>query len=130
LRVFFGLTALVDDGIVVDEVKKGVTSMFPVRVLRERLGADGMAELHTVVNDAGRQWKEDVLAITAERFERRLAEEIGALRVDMAKEFAVTRADLAETRVSLFKWSFVFWIGQVAAVTGMMAFLLRTLGPR
>ena len=85
LRVFFGLTALVDDGIVVDEVKKGVTSMFPVRVLRERLGADGMAELHTVVNDAGRQWKEDVLAITAERFERRLAEEIGALRVDMGR---------------------------------------------
>jgi hypothetical protein len=37
----------------------------------------------------------------------------------MAKEFAVMR-------VELLKWSFLFWIGQFAAVSGMMAFLLRT----
>jgi hypothetical protein len=41
----------------------------------------------------------------------------------MAKDFAATRADL-------LKWSVVFWIGQFAAMSGMMALLLRTLGPR
>ncbi|HKY20880.1 MAG TPA: hypothetical protein VJM31_06645 [Vicinamibacterales bacterium] len=102
-----------------------------------------MAGLQVFVDDAGRQWKDDVLAITGERFERRLGEEIGALRVDMAKEFAAVRvetarefaairvelrADLATMRVSLLKWSFLFWIGQFAAISGMMAFLLRTIG--
>ena len=101
-----------------------------VRALRERLGNEGMAGLDVVIDEKGGQWKDDVLAIAGERFERRLAQEIGALRVDMAKEFASVRVDLAETRASLLKWSFLFWIGQFAAVSAMMAFLLRTVGPR
>ena len=105
-----------------------------VRALRERLGNEGMLGLHIVIDEKGRQWKEDVLGIAGERFERRLAEEIGALRVDMAREFASVRVDMAkefaETRASLLKWSFLFWIGQFAAVTAMMAFLLRTVSQR
>jgi hypothetical protein len=115
-----------------------------------------MAGLQIFVDDAGRQWKDDVVAIAGERFERRLGEEIGAFRVevakqfadfrvDMAKEFAAVRAEtakefaavrvdlatgLAATRVSLIKLSFLFWIGQVAAIGGIMALLLRTLVPR
>ena len=95
-------------------------------------------------------------AVTAERFERRLAQEIGALRVDMAKASAALRIDLAkesgalraemaqefatvrkemqvglaETHASLLKWSFLFWVGQFAAVSAMMAFLLKTIGTR
>jgi hypothetical protein len=109
-----------------------------VGALRERLGHDGMAGFYTVIDEkideTGHQWKGDVLAVAGERFERRLAEEIGALRVDMAKEFAALRVEMArestETRTSLLKWSFLFWIGQFAAVSAMMAFLLRTIGPR
>jgi hypothetical protein len=75
-----------------------------------------------------------VLSISVDRFERRLAEEIGALRVDMAKEFAAVRIEMAtlaaSTRADILKWSFLFWIGQFAAVTAMMAFLLKTIGPR
>lgn len=104
-----------------------------VRVLREKLGNEAMLGLHVVIDEKGRQWKEDVLAITGERFERRLAEEMGALRADMAKEFVSVRVDMAkefaETRTSLLKWSFLFWIGQFAAVSAMMAFLLKTIGP-
>ena len=97
------------------------------RALRVKLGDEGMAGLHIVVEGAGRQWKDDVLAITGERFERRLAQEIGALRVDMAKEFSATRlviaSGLADTRTSILKWCFLFWVGQVAAMTGIMALL-------
>ncbi len=129
--------------------------MSAVRALREKLGEDGMSGLHIVVNDAGRQWKDDVLGIAGERFEKRLSEEIGVLRVDMAKEFAAVRVDmangfaavraemaqesaairkemgigLAETRADLLKWSFLFWVGQFAAVSAMMAFLLRMTRP-
>jgi len=115
-----------------------------------------MSGLHATVRDAGRQWKEEVLVVAGERFERRLAQEVGALRTDiagefaavrtdmakefaalrtdMAKEFAAVRAEmavgLASTRVSLVKWCFLFWVGQVAAIGGIMAFLLRTIVPR
>ena len=79
-------------------------------------------------------WKEEVLSLASERFERRLSEELAALRVEMAKEFAAVRVEMARgfaaTRADLLKWSFVFWIGQFAAMSGMMAFLLRTLAPR
>ena len=105
-----------------------------VRALREKLGDDAMADLRAFIDVEGRRWREDVLSIAAERFERRLAEEIGALRVDMAKEFAAVRVEMAtlatSTRADILKWSFLFWIGQFAAVTGMMAFLLKTIGPR
>jgi hypothetical protein len=49
-------------------------------------------------------WKEEVLSLAGERFERRLSEELATFRVEMAKEFA--------------------------AMSGMMAFLIRALGPR
>jgi predicted nuclease with TOPRIM domain len=35
---------------------------------------------------------------------------------------------LAETRAELLKWSFLFWIGQLAAISGMLAFALRSIG--
>ena len=127
--------------------------MSAVRALREKLGDDGMAGLHAVVNEAGRQWKDEVLTVTGERFERRLAEEIGGLRIDMAKEFASLRIEMAkefgavrsemaaefadvrkemavgfaQTHTSLLKWSFLFWVGQLAAMGAMMAFLLRAI---
>ena len=111
-----------------------------------------MASLHIVVDDAGRKWKDDVLAIAAERFERRLAQEMAAARVDMAKEFALVRTEAAREctaiRVdmanefaavrseaaanvsTILKWSFLFWIGQVGAMSAMLAFMLRAIGPR
>ena len=121
----------VDDGIVVVEVEKGVCPMESVvRTLRVKLGDEGMSGLQIVVDNAGRQWKDDVLEITGERFERRLSEEIGALRVDIAKEFAAVRVDMAAMQANLLKWSFLFWVGQFAAASAMTAFLLRTVGAR
>ena len=119
--------------------------MASVHSLREKLGDDGMRGLQTFVDDAGRQWKEDVLLVAGERFEHRLAQEVGALRTDMAKDFAAVRVEMATEfaavrvemaqqfaglRVEILKWSFLFWLGQFAAITGTMAFLLRTLGSR
>jgi hypothetical protein len=101
--------------------------------------------MESTIRAWGETWKEEVLSIAGERFERRLSEEFATFRVEMAKEFAAVRGemakefaavrvetakDLAATRADLLKWSFIFWIGQFAAVSGMMAFLLRTLAPR
>ena len=48
-----------------------------------------------------------------------MAREISALRQDIRK-------DLSSVRVELLKWSFLFRVGQVAAIAGLLAFMLRT----
>jgi len=74
-------------------------------------------------------WAEHVLSIAAERYERRLTQEISSLRVDMKREmhdgFTALRKEMSELRAELLKWSFAFWIGQFAATAGLLAFMLR-----
>ena len=105
------------------------TSVSPV--LRDRLGHEATLVLFGVLESSHREWRDEVLVIAADRFERRLSEEMGALRVEMAKEFAAVRREMADgfagIRVESIKWSFLFWIGQVAAVGGLMAILLKTV---
>lgn len=82
--------------------------------LAQRLGRDATDGLVELLDGE----KETMLNVAAERFERRLTEEISGLRVDLVRELHVMRADL-------FKWSFLFWIGQLAAVIGALTFVLR-----
>ena len=62
-----------------------------------------------------------------DRFDRRLAEETSGLRVQIVQSESTLRADIAAGRVEFIKWSFVFWVGQVLAVAGIMTVLLRVL---
>jgi hypothetical protein len=43
----------------------------------------------------------------------------------LRQEIAGLRADMLAGRVELLKWSFVFWVGQVVAVGGVLAVMLR-----
>jgi len=58
-----------------------------------------------MVNFTFADWKKDVLESSADQFERRLTEEAGMLRVEMAR---------METR--LIAWMFVLWLGQIGAL--------------
>ena len=51
-------------------------------------------------------------------------------RSDQRESLVIERFErrLAETRADLLKWSFLFWIGQVAAVGAMLSFALRSIG--
>ena len=115
--------------------------------LRERLGPDATSGLLHVFELERRAWSDEVLNIGAERFERRLAETGSALRVQIAQTEAAVRQEMANlesrlrqelggmevrimreiaiSRVELLRWSFVFWIGQVVAVSAVMAAMLR-----
>jgi hypothetical protein len=59
--------------------------------------------------------KED-LALMEERLKREM--------VEMRREFDTK---LAEVKSDLIKWSFAFWIGNVAVVIGIVLTLLRTM---
>ena len=90
------LTIILDDGIVVVRSGTGI----PERIL--------------VLNLTLLEWKKDVLEASSDRFERRLTEETGKLRVDMAG---------METR--LVRWMFVFWLGQLGVTLTVVAMILR-----
>jgi hypothetical protein len=86
--------------------------------LRDRLGHDGTVGLLVLVESERFERDERVLSIAVERFERRLAEEVGGLRVALVRE-------IQETRTEGVKWAFVFWIGQLAAFVALLAFVSR-----
>lgn len=50
-----------------------------------------------------------------------------ALREDLLKGLSEIRKEMADLRVELLRWSFAFWIGQVAATAGLMALLIRLM---
>ena len=78
------------------------------------------------------------MTLATERFERRLAEELSAVRVEIAecradlrKELheglAGVRSEMANMRVEWLRWTFLFWLGQIAVVAGMLGYMLRVL---
>ena len=72
-----------------------------------------------------REWKEDVLETACEKFERRLSEGIGDVRLEMANLRVDMKQQMAHMHTSLLRWMFVFWIGQLMAFTGIVATVLR-----
>ena len=120
------LTLRPDDGIVVVvEGQRGNSAVMStaasLAILRERLGEDGTTSLVSVLEKTRQEVKDEVMTSSSERFERRLAEECGALRLEMTKGFA-------SLEVTVMKWSFTFWIGQVVAITGVILTLLKVTG--
>lgn len=47
----------------------------------------------------------------------------------MVEMGAGIRQDMASGRVELLKWCFLFWVGQVVAIAGIMGLMLRLFRP-
>jgi hypothetical protein len=50
-----------------------------------------------------------------------------ALRLEIATMGSTLRQEMADGRVDLFKWCFLFWIGQVLAISGIVGVMLRVM---
>jgi hypothetical protein len=85
--------------------------------VRQQLGDETTFGLIELLDSEQKDWSDRMLTMTADMFERRLTEQVGLLR-----------QDIADARVEMLRWSFVFWIGQVAAVAALLAFMLRATG--
>lgn len=100
--------------------------------LRTKLGDDATFGLVELLSAEEKDWSERMLTSATERFERRLTQEISLLRQDFHQSLneglAGIRTELATVRVEMLRWSFVFWIGQVAAVAALLALMLRASG--
>ena len=97
--------------------------------LREKLGPEGARALADLLNEANVQTRGDVIEIAASRFERRLAEELGKLRVEfraeLSSEIGSLRADMGAFEGRITRWMFVFWIGQIGALLGILFAFFR-----
>ncbi len=85
----------------------------------------GTDALVTLINEAGENNKKSVIEVVEERFERRLAEEIGKFRAEVAGEISKLRAEMHDLRASLIQWMFVFWIGQIGVLVGFLFTFLK-----
>ncbi|MBF0404614.1 MAG: hypothetical protein HQL00_11675 [Nitrospirae bacterium] len=112
------------------------------RVIREHLGDDASDAFAALINDIDLSARKDAIAIAEERFERRLVEEAGKLRLELRTEIGKVneriseesgklrieieklRAETANTKAENIKWMFLFWIGQLAATFAIIKFLL------
>src|SRR5687768_916081 len=78
--------------------------------VRQKLGVEASEGLVTMFADAHR--------MAMESFERRLAEELATFRLEMVER-------LADLRFELLKWSFLFWVGQIAVMIAVLSWMLR-----
>ncbi len=73
-------------------------------------GSDGLvtmfADAHRIAEESFERRMDQRFELFEERFERRLAHELGVLKFD------------------LLKWSFLFWIGQLAALTAILSAII------
>ncbi len=51
--------------------------------------------------------------------------EFAKVRVEMASEFAKLRVEMAETKMTLIRWMFLFWVGQLIAMTSILFAFFR-----
>lgn len=114
--------------------------------LRQVLGPEATDGLISAFDRARREWKDDVREQVADRFERRLTQELSGFRIEfrealaaqrsefrealttqgadlrttMAEQGAALRGEIAGCRSELVRWLFVFWVGQVIALAALM----------
>ena len=87
--------------------------------VRERLGNAGSDGLVTMFADAHR--------LATESFERRIGKATASFERRLTDETSKLRLEMACLKFELLKWSFLFWIGQLAAMTAILSFLLRNV---
>jgi len=145
------------------------------KVLREKLGDEGVEALLQVLNLSNEDLKKDVITLAEEKFEKSLVEEISKFRVEVNEEISKLRdeiykeisklraefnkeisklraefneeisklrvefnEDISKLRVefnekisevdkkisstyaNLIKWMFIFWLGQIGAILGIL----------
>jgi len=86
------------------------------RPLREKLGDEAVDSLIELLNQAQAEQKNGILEFVEQKFERRLSEEVSKLEVRIAS----VESKISEAKADLIKWMFIFWVGQVAVILGIL----------
>jgi len=82
--------------------------------LRDRLGDTAVRDLNDYVEEHVEAGRVDVVKAINERFDYRI--NACATREDMIVGFARVEKQMADTKTEIIRWSFAFWVAQVAAL--------------
>jgi bifunctional DNA-binding transcriptional regulator/antitoxin component of YhaV-PrlF toxin-antitoxin module len=117
--------------------------------LRDRLGDEAVESFAMLLKEVEFEGRKDALVIAAEKFERRLSEEIAKsenkldrriteeitkldrriteeiTKLDrrITEEIAGLRVEIAKTKSEIIKWMFIFWAGQIGVIAALFALL-------
>ena len=90
--------------------------IFIPKPLREKLGEEGTDALVQVLNENEKETRSSVIDLAERRFKKHLTEEIAGVRVEIAD----LRGGIQKSKADTIKWMFLFWIGQIGAVLGII----------
>jgi tetrahydromethanopterin S-methyltransferase subunit G len=122
------------------------------KVLREKLGDEGVEALIALLNEAAHHERNNLLEIVEERFARRVAEtekrldnriteevarleqrisaveakfdsRIAEVEAKLDSRIAEVKVALGERYASLVRWMFIFWAGQIGVIVALFALL-------
>ena len=92
----------------------------PVREKLGNAGCDGLVMMFAEAHRIGTEQLDRRMAEVSASLDRRLADEITKFRVEMVER-------MSDLRFDVLKWNFLFWIGQLAAMTAILSVMLRGL---
>ena len=85
--------------------------------------------LRVKLGEAGSEGLVDVFSayqqFATDRYDKRLIEVEFALRQEFRDGLGAIRVEMANTRTEMIKWTLVMWIGQFAALAGVMSYLMQ-----
>jgi hypothetical protein len=84
------------------------------------------AALRTRIGDEASEGLAEMFTSAGDKSEVRLTQEICGLRVEMHQGFADIRREIAQSRVEILKWMIVLWVGNLSAMVGLLALMLRS----
>ena len=86
------------------------------KALRDKLGEEGANSLVDLLNSQSQNSGNSITTFVEEKFERRLSEEISKVRDEISK----LRVEMHKSQAATIRWMFVFWVGQIGAMLGIL----------
>jgi len=90
------------------------------RVLRQKWDDDVVDAVIDLLNKSNSKLKEEVLVFVEDKFERRLTEEMSKVNQRIIEEISSVNQKISESHANLIKWMFLFWIGQIGVILGIL----------
>lgn len=111
------------------DVITACTDRFERRLVEEIAGvrvqiAQVEASLRRDMAEMGASIRQDMARMGAD-----IRQDMARMGADIRQEMTGIRQDMASGRVELLKWCFLFWVGQVVAIAGIMGMMLRLFRP-
>jgi hypothetical protein len=97
--------------------------------LREKLGEEASNSLVVMLNQYEEKSRESMIALAEKQFEQKLASELSIFREAMVWSDLSLKEELKEDihkhSVNTIKWMFIFWIGQIGALLGILLVVFK-----